>query len=80
MPAASAHALVAQGQDCHVVRENLEHVLENDYKITHTTLQVDHIPGPLMAGHGDSGRAGGPHCDDSHGPVHRPAAREPSGD
>ncbi len=77
MPAASAHALVAQGQDCHAVRQDLEHVLEHDYKITHTTLQVDHVPGPLIPAHGDGGRAPGPHCDDSHGPVHRPAGKEP---
>ncbi|HUZ38921.1 MAG TPA: cation diffusion facilitator family transporter [Streptosporangiaceae bacterium] len=76
MPAASAHVLVAQGQDCHTVRQDLEHVLEHDYKITHTTLQVDHIPGPLMAVHGASGRAAGPHCGDSHGPIHRPAGKE----
>jgi cobalt-zinc-cadmium efflux system protein len=80
MPAASAHALVAQGQDCHAVREDLEHVLEHDYKITHTTLQVDHVPGPLMAGGGASGRAAGPHCDVSHGPVHRPAGKEAPGE
>jgi cobalt-zinc-cadmium efflux system protein len=76
MPAASAHVLVAQGQDCHAVRQDLEHVLEHDYKITHTTLQVDHVPGPLIAARGAGGRAPGPHCDDSHGPVHRPAGKE----
>ena len=80
MPAASAHVLVAQGQDCHAVRQDLEHVLEHDYKITHTTLQVDHIPSPPISARGDSGRAPGPHCDDSHGPVHRPASKEAPGE
>jgi cobalt-zinc-cadmium efflux system protein len=44
MPAASAHVLVAPGQDCHAVRQDLEGVLEHHYKITHTTLQGDHTP------------------------------------
>jgi len=72
LPAASAHVLVAPGEDCHAVRADLEAFLGSQYGITHATLQVDHavlvdhLPGP-----------GGPdpaqHCDDSHGPAYRPA-------
>ena len=72
LPAASAHVLVAPGEDCHAVRADLEAFLGSQYGITHATLQVDHavlvdhLPGP-----------GGPdpaqHCDDAHGPAYRPA-------
>jgi cobalt-zinc-cadmium efflux system protein len=48
MPAASAHVLVTAGQDCHTVRADLERVLDDDYGITHTTLQVDHAPDPIL--------------------------------
>jgi len=75
MPAASAHVLVDAGRDCHAVRQDLEHVLEVDYEITHTTLQVDHAPGSLLTIQGTGRPAAGPHCGDSHGPVHR-SARE----
>ena len=74
LPAASAHVLVAPGEDCHAVRADLEAFLGRQYGITHATLQVDHAalrdhpPGP-----------GGPdpvqHCDDAHGPAYRPADR-----
>jgi cobalt-zinc-cadmium efflux system protein len=66
MPAASAHVLVADGEDCHAVRADLEAILAEAYKIPHTTLQVDHAP--AIAGDSDPG-----HCEDSHGPIHRPA-------
>jgi cobalt-zinc-cadmium efflux system protein len=68
--ALSAHVLVDPGSDCHLLRRDLEHVLTEDYGITHTTLQVDHadlkamspaVSLPLLA----------THCDDTHGPVHR---------
>jgi cobalt-zinc-cadmium efflux system protein len=52
MPAASAHVLVAAGQDCHGVRADLERLLAGR-GITHATLQVDHVTGP-------------PHDDDDH--------------
>src|SRR6185369_14741551 len=42
MPAASAHVLVAPGEDCHAVRADLETYLSREYGITHATLQVDH--------------------------------------
>lgn len=41
-PALSAHVLVRPGDDCHAVREQLEHLLEERFHIAHTTLQVDH--------------------------------------
>jgi cobalt-zinc-cadmium efflux system protein len=41
-PALSAHVLVRPGDDCHAVREELEHILEERFGIDHTTLQVDH--------------------------------------
>jgi cobalt-zinc-cadmium efflux system protein len=46
MPALSAHVLVAPGEDCHEVRRELEHVLQHDFHVSHTTLQVDHAGGP----------------------------------
>jgi cobalt-zinc-cadmium efflux system protein len=46
MPALSAHVLVAPGEDCHEVRRELEHTLQHDFHVTHTTLQVDHAGGP----------------------------------
>jgi cobalt-zinc-cadmium efflux system protein len=79
LPAASAHVLVATGEDCHGVRADLERLLAGR-GITHATLQVDHVPeaepGP---GHNDSGRGSpispelaDPHCGDPHGPRYRP--------
>jgi cobalt-zinc-cadmium efflux system protein len=41
-PALSAHVLVHPDDDCHQVRRELEHVLDERFDITHTTLQVDH--------------------------------------
>lgn len=70
MPAASAHVLVAAGQDCHAVRADLEALLSRDYGIAHTTLQVDHAPDLLLTV--GPGRPD-PHCADPHGPAHRPA-------
>ncbi|MFE0460009.1 cation diffusion facilitator family transporter [Kitasatospora sp. NPDC058965] len=75
-PALSAHILVAPGGDCHAVRRELQRRLREEYRITHTTLQVDHvgeddeqdllqITDPAAAG------AAADHCADSHGPVHR---------
>ncbi len=64
MPAASAHVLVSVGEDCHAVREDLERILERDYQITHTTLQVDHASEQILTIER--------HCGDPHGPSHRP--------
>jgi cobalt-zinc-cadmium efflux system protein len=63
MPAASAHVLVAVGEDCHAVRADLERIMEQDYQITHTTLQVDHASERILTIER--------HCDDAHGPSHR---------
>jgi cobalt-zinc-cadmium efflux system protein len=41
-PALSAHVLVAQGDDCHAVRRELETMLAEQFGIEHTTLQVEH--------------------------------------
>jgi cobalt-zinc-cadmium efflux system protein len=50
MPAASAHVLVAAGEDCHAVRADLEAYLSREYGITHATLQVDHAGLPTASG------------------------------
>ncbi len=78
MPAASAHVLVAPGEDCHAVRADLEALLIK-HGITHATLQVDHAPAPDGAPAADAAAAtaadsaGQAHCEDSHGPSYRPA-------
>jgi cobalt-zinc-cadmium efflux system protein len=76
-PALSAHVLVDPASDCHQIRRELEDLLREEYGITHTTLQVDHLgedhDGALLqiTGPGESGGvpAGG---EETHGPVHRP--------
>lgn len=40
--ALAAHVLVGRGEDCHALRRDIEGVLESQFDITHTTLQVDH--------------------------------------
>ncbi|WP_027758956.1 cation diffusion facilitator family transporter [Streptomyces sp. AA1529] len=42
-PALSAHVLVVPDGDCHGVRRALQRQLREDWGITHTTLQVDHL-------------------------------------
>jgi cobalt-zinc-cadmium efflux system protein len=66
-PALSAHVLVASGGDCHQLRGHIEDLLGHDYRIRHTTLQVDHTgeAGPTAAPDGDL------HCADPHGAVYR---------
>ena len=70
MPAASAHVLVAPGEDCHAVRADLEAFLSREYGISHATLQVDHAG--LPAGPGLIRLSQEQHCDDAHGPAYRP--------
>jgi cobalt-zinc-cadmium efflux system protein len=41
-PALSAHVLVQPDADCHAARRRLEHVLAERFRLTHTTLQVEH--------------------------------------
>ena len=72
MPAASAHVLVGQGLDCHAVRADLERLLAGSYQITHTALQVDHAPDPLLTiRRGAAAPPGDAHCPEAHGPAHR---------
>lgn len=41
-PALAAHVLVEGGEDCHAKRRELERLLDSEFQIDHTTLQVDH--------------------------------------
>ncbi|MBK6018937.1 cation diffusion facilitator family transporter [Streptomyces sp. MBT53] len=77
--ALSAHVLVEPGGDCHAVRRGLQKMLLEDYRISHATLQVDHLgedaPDLLqITSAADDDRDG--HCDDAHGPVHRPGPHD----
>jgi cobalt-zinc-cadmium efflux system protein len=42
-PALSAHVLVRPGDDCHDRRRQLEAMLADEFGLTHTTLQVEHV-------------------------------------
>jgi cobalt-zinc-cadmium efflux system protein len=42
-PALAAHVLVGREEDCHARRRDLEEMLEHEFGIEHTTLQVDHV-------------------------------------
>src|SRR5215211_107253 len=48
-PALSAHVLVGRDSDCHLARRDLEAMLHERFEIEHTTLQVDHQGGDLLA-------------------------------
>ena len=77
MPAASAHVLVAPGEDCHAVRADLEAYLSREYGITHATLQVDHAGLPAAPGLIQVSEQ--QNCDDAHGQAHGPAYRPGDG-
>jgi cobalt-zinc-cadmium efflux system protein len=47
-PALSAHVLVEGEADCHAIRRELEHILNEHFEINHTTLQVDHVQDRLL--------------------------------
>ncbi|MDQ6836031.1 MAG: cation diffusion facilitator family transporter [Actinomycetota bacterium] len=47
-PALSAHVLVADHGECHEVAHTLERLLDDEYGIEHTTLQVDHERAQLL--------------------------------
>ncbi|HEX5763752.1 MAG TPA: cation diffusion facilitator family transporter [Solirubrobacterales bacterium] len=47
-PALAAHVTVAADVDCHRVRLELADLLERDFGIPHTTLQVEHQPDQLV--------------------------------
>jgi len=61
-PALSAHVLVGQREDCHARRRDLERLLEREYGISHTTLQVDHASD---------------HEGETHGPQFLPLGEKP---
>ena len=46
--ALSAHVLVAEGDDCHGRRREIEELLRARFSIDHTTLQVDHEPSEAL--------------------------------
>jgi cobalt-zinc-cadmium efflux system protein len=48
-PALSAHVIVGRDSDCHAVRRGLEQLLVERFELRHTTLQVDHEGGELLA-------------------------------
>ena len=48
-PILTAHVLVAPNVDCHGVRRALEQMLQQCFKIEHTTLQVDHARPALLS-------------------------------
>lgn len=77
MAAASAHVLVAPGEDCHAVRADLEAYLSREYGITHATLQVDHAGLPAAPGLIQVSEQ--QNCDDAHGQAHGPAYRPGDG-
>ena len=70
MPALSAHVLVVPTGDAPAVRRDLETVLLGDYKIDHTTLQVDHANLPA----GGVQQQLGENCEEPHGARHYPTA------
>ena len=47
-PALSAHVLVARDADWHAIRVALAHTLEQDFGISHSTIQVDHDGDQLL--------------------------------
>jgi cobalt-zinc-cadmium efflux system protein len=49
-PVLSAHVLVAPGGDCHQIRRGLEAMLTERFGLGHSTLQVEHAPGPVQLG------------------------------
>jgi cobalt-zinc-cadmium efflux system protein len=49
-PVLSAHVLVAPGADCHGLRRELELMLSERFGLEHSTLQVEHTPGPVQLG------------------------------
>lgn len=46
--ALSAHVVVGVDEDCHAVRREVEHRLQHDFGLEHTTLQVDHETSDLL--------------------------------
>ena len=59
LPSLSAHVLVEPGADCHGIRRELEQLLDDRFKIDHTTLQVDHAGGEALVPLGSIGKRSG---------------------
>ena len=53
-PSLSAHVLVHEGDDCHAIRRELEHLLRQRFHIDHSTLQVDHASDAALVQIGQS--------------------------
>ena len=47
-PSLAAHVIVAPDADCHMARLELGELLEREFGLRHTTLQVEHRPEPLV--------------------------------
>jgi cobalt-zinc-cadmium efflux system protein len=47
-PALSAHVTVAKDADCHRIRLELAELIEREFAVRHTTLQVEHEPERLV--------------------------------
>ena len=48
-PALSAHVLVREDRDCHQLAHELKQLLDDEFDVEHTTLQVDHQHTQLLA-------------------------------
>ena len=48
-PALSAHVLVGQGADCHEIAHRVKALLQQQFEIEHTTLQVEHDTTKLLS-------------------------------
>jgi cobalt-zinc-cadmium efflux system protein len=48
-PALSAHVLVGAASNCHAARREMDAMLHARFSLDHTTLQVDHAGGELLA-------------------------------
>jgi cobalt-zinc-cadmium efflux system protein len=59
-PAFSAHVTVAEHQDCHLIRHELERILRERFEIEHTTLQVSHAQDDLLEIERPGGAGPGP--------------------
>jgi cobalt-zinc-cadmium efflux system protein len=66
-PALSAHVLVVPDSDCHAVRREIEELLRSNYRISHSTLQVDHF---------GATSAGADGCAEPHGVSYRGTATD----
>jgi cobalt-zinc-cadmium efflux system protein len=66
-PALTAHVLVSPEVDCHEARRAIEHALQEDFDLTHTTLQVDHGTGPRAFVPVEQVRRAGAATDDRRG-------------